>query len=331
MTKRHILWVALLCAFLQAGCGAAGVAQNPVTQGTRRPNVTKLTIPYFKTTFVFNGKTYTAKIAGEDPSMGASTVIGDEIIPVKLIFPDGTRLDGTRQVTSLLASPVFADASYSSGTTQFSDALMRAEFWTDAAQSNYHVLLARPTVEPTIDVHVPSGDGAIVNGEGQVSYQWFVQTVEPEILTELNIDPTTLSIFLTDRVEVLEQNGYCCFGGYHSSFTLTTPSGDATFTTAWSSARLGSVAGIAHEVTEALNDPFYTNVVPRWVNPVSNQCGGSKLEVGDPEAGADYIVNGYQVSDMTFFSWFSRNSPSVGINGQYDMLGLLSTPAPVCP
>lgn len=316
--------VAAGCTLRQSPSGAVPAAERAT------PMVNRKSVPFFERSFTLNGTTYIAKIVGTDPALGLSTTVGDQIIPVDLIFPDGTSLDGTTMVGSLLASPVFTDQRYPSGKTQFSDGLMRAEFWTYAKGTGYHVLLAPPTVEPTVVLKVPIGDGSIVAGQGRVAYQWFVRTIEPQLLQQLNVDPTTLSMFVTYHTTVLEKNGFCCYGGYHSSFDLMSPSGPADYTTAWASVGPKSVVAMAHEVTEWMNDPFYTNVVPSWLMPLRRTCGGDKLEVGDPEASVNYHIGGYQVSDMTFFSWFAQDNPSLGINGQYDMLGHLSTSASPC-
>lgn len=299
--------------------------------GAVGPDTATKTIPFFKTAFAYAGKTYQLKIVGTNPaSGGATTTVPDQIIPIKLVFSDGTVLDGSTEVPTLTASPVFVNASYPSGKTQFGDGLMRAEFWKYAKSESYHVLVGKPTVLSTMRISVPAADGSIVNGEGRVSYQWFIQTIEPQILTGSNIDPSSFSIFLTKNTRVLEPSGHCCFNGYHSAFDITLPSGPATFTTAWASVSTGSVTHMAHEVAEWMNDPFYTNVVPKWETPMTNSCGGSKLEVGDPLAGTIYTVNGYQVEDMTFYSWFAHDMQSIGINGQYDMRAVLTGPATVC-
>jgi hypothetical protein len=324
--------------FVIAGCAMSAtrtpvVAAGPSANSFRAldPDTGAKTVPFFKTSFMYGGKTYVLKVVGTNPqSGGVTTTVGDQIVPIKLVFSDGTVLDGTNEVATLTASPIFVDASYPSGTTQYADALMRAEFWKYAMSENYHVLVGAPTVASTVQVGVPAADGSIVKGEGRVSYQWFVQTIEPQILQQLNIDPTTLSIFLTKNTRVLEPSGHCCFNGYHSAFNLTGPTGPETFTTAWASVSSGSVTHLAHEVAEWMNDPFYNNVVPKWVSPMGG-CGGSKLEVGDPLAGTIYTVNGYQVEDMTFYSWFSRDMPSIGISGQYDMRAVLTGPAALCP
>jgi hypothetical protein len=331
--------VGVALTFAVAGCSMQttpatthGLATSARSTRTVGPDAGTTTVPNFSTSFVFGGKTYALKMVGTDPqSGGVTTTVADQVIPIKLAFSDGTILDGSNEIATLTASPIFVDAAYPSGKTQFADALMRAEFWKYAKSENYHVLLATPAIEPTVRVDVPTADGSIVNGEGRVTYQWFVQTIEPQILQQLNVDPTTLSIFLTENTRVLEQSGHCCFNGYHSSFPLTGPSGPVTFTTAWASVSAGSVTHMAHEVAEWMNDPFYTNVVPKWMSPVGNFCGGRKLEVGDPLAGSVYTVHGYLVEDMTFSSWFSHDVPSIGIHGRYDMRALLTGPASVCP
>jgi hypothetical protein len=336
----HLAAAAAVSGLMLTGCASQGAAPAiPLAHDLKsapfigiEPNSGPKTIPFYSSSFVYAGKTYKLKIVGTNPrSGGVSTTVANQIVPIKLVFSDGTVLNGGNESTILTASPVYVNATYDSGTTQFSDALMRAEFWQFAASENYHVLLAAPHVMPVVRVSVPAGDGVVVGGEGRVAYQWFLQTIEPQLLQQLNIDPTTLTIFLTKNTRLLEPSGHCCFSGFHSSYNLTIPSGPATFTTAWASVAAGSVARLSHEISEWMNDPFNTNVVPKWLFPNSSACGGSKLEVGDPLANTIYTVHGYQVEDMTFYSWFTRDAPSIGINGDYDMLGNLSGPAGVCP
>src|SRR5207237_6459964 len=101
-------------------------------------------------------------------------------------------------------------------------------------------------------------------------------------------------------------------------------------TPVWASVTVSSLGAMPHEVAEWLNDPFYTNNVPKWVVPGGTKCGGHQLEVVDPVTSHDFTVNGYAMDDVAFYSWFSRDVPSIGINGQYDLTGALSGPAFVC-
>jgi hypothetical protein len=103
---------------------------------------------------------------------------------------------------------------------------MRAEVWNSAANTNYHVLLGSPVLEPTQTILVPSSDGYTTTTssgtEGYVTYAWFVQTIEPQLIQQLGIDPRTLTIFATVTTKVLEPSGHCCYAGYHSADQMTT-------------------------------------------------------------------------------------------------------------
>jgi hypothetical protein len=75
-------------------------------------------------------------------------------------------------------------------------------------------------------------------------------------------------------------------------------------------------------------------VVPTWQSPLplsSFFYGCSNLlETGDVASDVGFQVNGYQLQDEAFFSWFAKQTPSIGINGQYSFLGSLTQPSPVC-
>jgi hypothetical protein len=260
--------------------------------------------------------------------------VGVEIVPVNLVFSDGISLDATSAAAVIPQTALFQNASYAGGDTQYGDAFMRAQFWRYAANTNYHVLLGTPFLEPTQQILVPSADGytstTSTGTEGYLTYAWFVQTIEPQLIQQLGIDPRTLTIFATVNTKVLEPSGRCCYAGYHSSFRITTAWGASTATTAWASVNGYDVETLSHEIGEWYDDPFYTNVVPKWVNPISNGCNGDLLEVGDPVTNYSLTVNGALLQDLTYYSWFSRDNPSIGINGQYDFMGKLLAPAKSC-
>lgn len=294
------------------------------------------TIPFFTTSFSYAGKMYVVKMVGANPMLSTrATTVPVQVIPVALTFSDGTLLDGTGDVHILTSSPIFVNGTYQEGTTQYGDALMREEFWKYTSTSGYHLLLGSPTILATEQVTVPAADGFVKNTHGKktgyVTYEWFVRTVQPQILLRRAIDPHTLTLFLTRTTRALQPGGYCCFEGYHSAFDETTQSGPVTYTAVWANVSRGLVSTMGHELAEWMNDPFYTNSVPRWVNPTTLGCGGGKLEVGDPTTAWVFKVNGFELEDMTFYSWFTRAQPSIGIGGQYDMLGQLTSPASVCP
>jgi hypothetical protein len=335
-----------LAAIFVAGCGSnavpnggepsqpAGFDQRTIVAASNR----SLTVPFFTSSFAYKGTTYRYYMVGTNPKTDRrSTTVDVAIVPVRLSFSDGTVLDSTSLAAKLPKSPLFTPGSYLAGKTQFGDAVMRSEFWYDIDQgkANYHVLLAKPKLEPTVPLTVSSSDGntAVAKGgvEGYVTFSWFVQTEEKQVIDQLGIPPTTLTIFVTRDTDVLEPyESYCCFLGYHYFFPVQTPQGTQTWTTAWASITPTNIRALSHEVAEWMNDPFYNNLVPPWVQPGETACGGDDLEVGDPVTNHHFAVNGFIVQDIAFFSWFTRTIPSIGIDHWYDLENKLNGPAAVC-
>lgn len=273
-------------------------------------------------------------MVGSNPMSSPNTVqIANEIVPLRLTFSDGSTLDATPSAPAMTRSPLYVNGTYASGTTQYGDALMRAEFWKYAATENYHVLFGRPVVEPTISLSVPSADGYVrtVSGAktGYIAFAW-LEATEQQIIRQLNLPPTAVSIFATYNTKALQPGGYCCYAGYHDVFAMTMGSQNTIETTVWASISPTSVETMSHEVAEWLNDPFYANIVPYWRNPQSNACNGDLLEVGDPVTNYVFTVNGWGMQDEAFYSWFSRDVPSVGIKGQYDLMAKLPKPSTPC-
>ena len=181
---------------------------------------------------------------------------------------------------------------------------------------------------------MPKADGSVVNIGGKrvgvVAFAWFVKTIEPQIIAQLGLSPTGLTIFIPSDVRLLEQNGTCCYHGFHAAITQRTPSGLETLTTVFAPDGGVSVGTLSHEIAEWLNDPFNDNVVPQWVSPATGKCDSDKLEVADPLVNHVFRQSGYQLQDIAFLSWFSRETPSNGIGGQYDLRGILTGPAADC-
>lgn len=345
---QHALYPsALTPSQIEALHAAAGYAPSPAPTATptatpiptptptASPGGGPVTVPYFTSSFSYGGKTYTYKMIGSDPSSApAATTIGVEIVPVDLQFSNGVSFDASSAAATIPQTALFQNATYAAGTTQYGDAFMRSEFWKYASAGDYHVLLGAPLVEPTQNIMVPSADGYTSTNssgtEGYVTYAWFVQTIEPQIIQQLRINPRTLTIFATVNTKVLEPGGYCCYAGYHSAHQMTTAWGSSIATTAWASVGANSVETLSHEIGEWLDDPFYTNVVPSWLNPISHGCNGDLLEVGDPVTNYEFTAAGTSLQDLVYYSWFSRDTPSIGINGGYDLMNKLPAPATSC-
>lgn len=332
-----LLWIASIV--LITGCGGGdGVRAVPdaaiASHARRSPNAAS-TIPYFTSTFTYQGQGFSYSMVGTDPRTNrVTTTVMAHVVPVKLTFSNGITFDATSLAPGVVRSPLFNNAQFPDGTTQFGDAVMRGEFWKYvSSHPSYHVLLSAAPMEATVSIAVPSSDGytAAKTGGlyGYLTYAWFVQTIEPQILSQLRIPPSDFTIFVTQRTSVLEPGGYCCYSGYHSVFYAG--SGAQTWTTAWASVTAKSIEPLSHEVAEWLNDPFYNNDVPAWVSPESGACGGRQLEVGDPLTNFRVRKGGFVMQDIAFFSWFARQNPSIGYQKRYDLLGMLHSPAANCP
>ncbi len=195
-----------------------------------------------------NGQTYSFTMVGKAPSTNGSSTTPTDIIPVKIVFDanGGYALDGTSKVAAVEASPLFQTNDYStvpgytvdngdgydrnSGTPgvlspgnvgQLEDATMRSQF--NKVGSSYHVLLAQPTVHPTVTMKVPAGKGsAYVSGRGivygLVDSSWFSSQMM-SILGSNQISSTHLPIVLTDNVMLFnaKTGGDCCTIGYHGA------------------------------------------------------------------------------------------------------------------
>jgi hypothetical protein len=338
---------------------AGSAAAKPIgkrltaTFGTATPRAGDRTLATFTNSFTFNGVTYPYTMVGTDPHTStATTSVRTEIIPLRFVFANGTVLDGTPRVPQLVASPIFQPAAFSSGVTQYGDAIQRAEFWSSVSANGggYHALLGQPTIRPTITINVPgpqavTGTAAGVRF-GLIDIQWFFFNVIQRLVMSQGFDPASLPIFVSDGVylDFHRNPDACCVGGFHGviSNALGPVNGNGNQkinTFAWASWDYPQIFGpgsddvdaFSHEVSEWYNDPFVNNVVPTWFSPIAPQYGCSNsLESGDPLVGVDFTVNGYHLQDEAFKSWFAHDVPSEGIGGRYTYLATFPSYSPLC-
>jgi hypothetical protein len=350
-------------ATASASIGAFGVGRFTTTLGHATPRTGVQTIPYFSDSFSFGGTTYPYYMVGTDPRTSrATTVVPAAILPLRFAFADGSVSDVGDIVAKTLASPIFTPAPFSSGYTQYGDAIRRAMFSQDVGRGPYHVLLGRPVVLPTITLHVPAGDGVYLHAgdpsgppafgfhvaadTGVVSYDWFVSQFD-SILDRVPA-PNVLPIVLSRNVAL--STDPIPYGaptiGFHSAAAITGLGGVERIQTAiWASYAepnvivelpgiLHSTDVLSHEVSEWLHDPFLNNITPNWESPLPLAAAvygcDNLLETGDAASDLAFDVGAYQLQDEAFLSWFARQVPSIGINGQYDYMGALAQPPPVC-
>ena len=324
----------------------------------------------FQYTDPMNQVTYTITMAGSDPRLGGSSEIHTVIIPLTMNFVAAGQdlsslvgqgykafvphiynhtFDGSTKVAQTLASPQFTDFSYP-GTLggdkgQNGDVFMRAQF--NKLLSNYHVKLVNDATLPAVTLNVPATKGIAyerpvpewrqahgypqsLDLTGLAESNWFSTQLQ-SLMGSLQIDPTTVPIFLTDNVLLYTKGtplGYqnCCILGYHGAgmpigrgagsangqgaqqvqtFMYTAYVTPGTYSgflpdylvpgrTAPAPTRgLSDIHALTHEVGEFLDDPFVNNAVLPWKSLTATQypCTGV-LEVGDPVVGVWYGLDG---------------------------------------
>jgi hypothetical protein len=296
-------------------------------------------------------------IVGTDPSLGANTTtIPTVLVPLKFIFPNAGNptLDGTNVVAATQNSPIFLSADYMAGSvdlgsTQYGDALQRAEFWNLPGFSpNYHVLLGTPSIAATVTVTVPAGKGnayALSNGgfEGVLDTTYFSQVLAG-LLSSYSANQ--LPIFLTDNV-FLGTNGIiqnCCIIGFHASQGPPAATAKTWIYAAYTEPgtfggdAILDVQALSHEVAEWLNDPFvgrftfgFLNIIPPAVLPGQGGSCIVNFETGDPLEAPPItfakVTNAtvYHLQDEVVLPWYLHTTPSFSVNGWYTFQNLSAT------
>ena len=299
-------------------------------------------LPTWTGSFQSSGVTFPYTMVGTDPAAGSrSTSVPVRILPLRFTFDGGISLDGSDVVKDIKHSPIFKNAEYRSGRTQYGDAMQRASFWSDVHTTSprYHVLLSHPRVLSTVSLQVPKGSGSAFNTPagpvGSVTTGYLFSLLPR--LTEF-YDPTSLLIIVTKDV------AGDSFLGFHFAFT---PAGKTVpmtliFTGYFTSGGLVGPAlsdayVLSHEVAEWINDPYIANLVPPWRDPASGVCFNNLLEVADP---VEFLPNPsftvstdgrtYHVTDTAGISWFAHDVPSRQLGGAYSYAGNLTTFSSLC-
>ncbi len=314
------------------------------------------TIPYFTSSFTYNGTSYPFHMVGTDPAKGsATTVVPTLLFPLKLKFADGSVFDSSQLVNQVIESPMFIPGKFDSGFTQYGDAIQRAEFWKYVSQQskNYHVLLTPPLPLPTITVDVPADQGHVetISATGKkvgVTSGDFTDKLVMDLYTKYHISPKVFPIFLVG--DVFPAGAF----GYHSAFPSKDQKQLFTYTiTNWlSKGETGREADedastLAHEVLEWIDDPFVLdptdttnttgltiNITPEWYAD-GYDCQ-NVLEVGDPVVIYAFRYKGinnftYHLQDIVYLSWFARQVPSIALGGRYTYMDTFKGPSTDCP
>ena len=263
-------------------------------------------------------------------------------------------------------SPIFTSTNFvfggtNVGTTQYSDAFQRANFWKALGRDtdDYHVLLDPVQFLDPITLEVPDVYGVAITDLlffgappscaplGIVDINWFDTYLTGTVIPSLaeDVDPTNFPVFLVYNVvwaAPANNLATCCILGYHGTTGFPIPTqtySPADFDTTGDFAANFlpiDTAVLSHEVDEWMDDPMVSNPTPPWGH--TGQVSGcqANVEVGDPLSGtfipAVTMPNGftYHLQELAFFSWFF-GTPSTAVNGWFSDNGTFLTDAgPPC-
>jgi hypothetical protein len=353
--------------------GANPEAVSSALQQSRALNT--LPVWNFQALSTRDGNIYAGSMVGANPMVrgtDASVTVAGQIVPIILklhtigtkfnpktgkitTVPGDTTFDPTvadnvclaapnnMPIDLLRQSPIFSNANFNFGgtpvgTTQYTDAFQRANFWDLIDKTNYHVRLAPVRIMAPLVIDVPAASGLALSGSifgacsslGIVDINLIDAAVVQATLTTPGINPKTFPMFMLynsgmsfgDPTNLFN----CCAGGYHginptSPVTFQTYS-PFDFQTNGIFLNADDTVILSHEAAEWMDDPYDVNPTPAWGN--TGQVAGcqNNLEVGDPLTGTNVspIVgrNGftYHLQELAFYSWF-YGAPSVGIHGWF--------------
>jgi len=159
-------------------------------------------------------------------------------------------------------------------------------------------------------------------------------------LSSQGVGPTTIPLLLTHNV-VSASSGLspfvdCCALGFHSGYTKSGKGLQVYGISDYDTSNVfdaPDISILSHEVDELINDPNVENATPGWSGGQvrAPACQGN-FEVGDPLTGTFFpaiTMNSftYHPQELAFFSWFYRQTPSLGVNGWYSDNGTFTSGA----
>lgn len=356
---------------------ASNRLSSPVNAMTQTQDPRIISLPNFTRSFTFGGQTFPYTMVGQDPAKRQTSVIPTQYVALSFVFDEFIDQNGNNIVIDtsvidkpLAASPLFNNAQFATGFTQYEDSVMRAQFFPlftkdgDADRDDhYHVLLGSPQPLIPVQIEVPFGSSEVfVDDQGTFFALIDFNFISSQLHTLLQTEPIDVRSIpmLISRNAVYGsffegQPESCCIGGFHSAFESNQVGGKIfvqTFAFAtWLDSDVATaifgdptifadVFPISHEVGETLNDPFVNNVTPSYQVPdqLSGVCQ-NLLEVGDvvegtPNPSFPVSLNGFTYHPQTLglLQFFEGISPSNAFNGDYSFPGNnLTAPFTPCP
>jgi hypothetical protein len=324
------------------------VGQDPFVPPFSPTNVTTPVVPLIITT--------NTVATGITPSGILTTTKGSTTFDPTMTDPACLKAPKDVPLSLFQESPIFQPVSFtfgrtSVGTTQYTDAFQRGNFWSSVAGTDYHTLVNPVLFQPVI-LNVASNEGlaippslfgscgplGIVNINTLDSF--LTGTVLPQLASQgvgTSQFPVFLLYNLVMSIGVPTDLNKCCVLGFHGATgTPTQTYSPIDFdTSGLFGPSIHDTSIAAHEVGEWMDDPFGNNPTPAWGHVGQVSGCQNNLEVGDPLTGTNIPVvhsNGfdYHLQELAFFSWF-YGAPSIAVNGWFsDNNTFKSDAGPVC-
>ncbi|MGC2694673.1 MAG: hypothetical protein WA738_02690 [Candidatus Angelobacter sp.] len=337
------------------------LAPNQQATGFSLANV--ISVPTFQGSFISRSATWHFTMVGNPPARGATTRVPAHIIAVSLRLQNANLVSFTTVPVAALEapfmkSPNFVPFNYSSGAgIQFADAVQRAEFF-HTMKSTWHTVLNPATIVHGLTLNVPRFTTITLNGnptqvrtyftgtgsDGRIVVflldQFFNQQISNIVVNEINTGRFTtsamnLALFPNTFLYSVNSSGgmgACCVLGFHTYFTDGATTNEHRWLFAFASwispgifgSGFQDVTALSHEIAEAFNDPFVSNLVPAWQFPNEPGTCQNDLETGDPVEVLANAVFPVHVSGVTYhpqtealLQWFEQKPTSTAINSAF--------------
>jgi chitinase len=269
-----------------------GLAQDAAATAANAQPAT-ISLPTFTRTYNAAGKEYSYTVIGSDPARGGTTTIPTVLVPITLTIEApmdaaGKKavLDASPDAIKVMHSPIFAKYAFASGKTQYTDAMMRTDFYKEAAK-DWHTLLGQPKVVP-LKIDVPVGMGYVLTSKktGRMLAMVDVLFMQQQIFKQLpkeDMGAGKLVIAVTKNVTYYTSADAteCCSWGTHGVDTtqgLRQPFVLGSFLDPHTVAEDSDVQPLTQQLAQWVRDPLHEpalrighgmiapgNVFPGWM------------------------------------------------------------------
>ena len=354
--RLHAVYALLgLCVLLSPACEK------------KAPSGPAIGVPTFTRSFTAAGKEYHYTLVGRDPAQGGTTTIPTVLVPVSLVFDapaakagKNAEISAADDVPKVVQSPVFQNHAFATGTTQYGDAIQRAEFYKVAEANHWHTLLGQPRVSSPVQITIPAANGYLLTSKktGHSLAIVDLDFMQKELfkgLAKTQAKPDELVIALTKNTEFYELNDatVCCTWGAHgvqqdAASKALQPFVLSTYLDLGVVPGFSDVQPLTQQLAAWMNDPldgYKGNIFPAWQRPgTESGCGGRgigthyRFELPTdslPEQNSTVMKSDggeYHLENVALLPWYTQSSSPDSFQGAYSFpdTGLLKTAAEPC-